>query len=400
MNKVFSMTPRATAVFLVLAVGCSSSDELPPEQRSEIVVRGDTTFVTIPAEWSPPTANAKVEVVLQGDELWRPTGIARAGNRVVVADQVQLHVLEDDGSLVATTGGFGDAPGEFGNIMAIGSLGDTTMVLDYRLRRLSFHDLNGDHLANARVLPVAPFVNPRPGDWDLQPYNGGVLYLSVENPHINRPTRAAIVWADFSGDSLEAVRAWAHIDWMHANGTVMPKQLFGPRAHISLGSDGLYGFGDGVEYCFMLERIGDSAARKVCREWERVAVSQEVRDPELTVFEYVDESVQRDFTNELEQMEVGERWVSYDRLMLDELDRAWVRRIGSEQAVSHPHLWELAPQLRPESFAWDVYSWNGDLLRTVVFPSGFEPQLLEEGQAFGLWRLPGGEITVGKATWK
>ena len=394
------MTLPAAAVFLVFTVGCSSSDELPPEQRSEIEVRGDTTFVTIPAEWSPPTAAAKVEVVLQGDEFWSPTGIARAGNRVVVADQVQLHVLEDDGTHIATTGGFGDAPGEFGTIMAIGSMGDTTMVLDYRLRRLSFHDLNGDHLANARVLPVAPFVNPRPGDWDLQPYNGGILYLSVENPRINRPTRAAIVWANFSGDSLEAVRAWAHIDWMHANGTVMPKQLFGPRAHISLGSDGLYAFGDGVEYCFMLDRIDNPEVRQVCREWERVAVSQEIRDPELTVFEHVDESVQRDFTNELEQMEVGERWVAYDRLMLDELDRTWIRRIGPEQAVSHPHLWELAPQLRPESFAWDVYSRNGDLLRTVVFPSGFEPQLVEEGQAFGLWRLSGGEITVGKATWK
>ena len=316
------MTLPAAAVLLVFTVGCSSSDELPPEQRSEIEVRGDTTFVTIPAEWSPPTAAAKVEVVLQGDEFWSPTGIARAGNRVVVADQVQLHVLEDDGTHIATTGGFGDAPGEFGTIMAIGSMGDTTMVLDYRLRRLSFHDLNGDHLANARVLPVAPFVNPRPGDWDLQPYNGGILYLSVENPRINRPTRAAIVWANFSGDSLEAVRAWAHIDWMHANGTVMPKQLFGPRAHISLGSDGLYAFGDGVEYCFMLDRIENSEVRQVCREWERVAVSQEVRDPELTVFEYVDESVQQDFTNELEQMEVGERWVAYDRLIARSCSRA------------------------------------------------------------------------------
>jgi len=394
------MTLRAAAMLLVLTVGCSSSDELPPEQRSNIVVRGDTTIVTIPAAWSPPTDNAKVEIVLQGDELRIPTGMARAGNRVIIADQIQLHVLEDDGSFVATTGGFGDAPGEFGTIMAIGSMGDTTMVLDYRLRRLSFHDLNGDHMANARVLPVAPFVNPRPGDWDLQAYDGGVLYLSVENPRVNRPTRAAIVWADFSGDSLEAVRAWAHIDWMHANGTVMPKQLFGPRAHVSLGSDGLYAFGDGVEYCFMLERVGDQAVRRVCRDWERVAVLPEVRDPGLTVFEHVDESVQQDFTNELEQMEVGEHWVSYDRLRLDELDRTWVRRIGPEQAVSHPHLWTLAPELRPESFAWDVYSREGDLLRTVVFPSGFEPQLLEEGQAFGLWRLPDGEITVGKATWE
>lgn len=399
MNRLITSLYRAAGLLLVLTVGCSSSDELPPEQRSRTAVRGDTTFVTIPAEWSPPTARARVEVVLQGDELLSPAGIARAGDRVVVADQVQLHVLEDDGTLVATTGGFGDAPGEFGTIMAIGSTGDTTMVLDYRLRRLSFHDLNGHHLANARVLPVAPFVRPRSGDWDLQPYNGGIVYLSVENPRVNRPTRAAIVWADLSGDSLEAVRAWAHIDWMHANGTVMPKQLFGPRAHISLGSEGLYAFGDGVEYCFMLEQLGNPAVRQVCREWNRVTVSPDVRDPDLTVFEHVDEAMQRDFTNELEQMEVGELWVAYDRLMVDELDRTWIRRIGPEQAVSHPHLWKVAPKLRPESFAWDVYNRDGDLLRTVEFPGGFEPQLLEAGQAFGLWRLPGGEITVGKATW-
>ena len=393
------MKPRAVVLFLALTVGCSASDDVAPEQRAEIAVRGDTTYVTIPADWSPLLVSAKVKVVLQGDLLGRPTGIVRAGDRVVVADQIQLHVLEDDGSHVATTGGGGDAPGEFGTIMAVGSMGDTTLVLDYRLRRLSFHDSNGDHLGSARVMPVSPFMSPLRGDWRLRPYDGGILYLSVEYRRINRPTRVAIVRADFAGDSMEAVRAWDHIDWKQANGRVMPKQLFGPRTHLALGSDGLYAFGNGVEYCFTVERIGDSAIRHICREWVRAAVTPEVREPSPSTFESLDEGSRRDFTNELEQMEIGEQWAAYDQLMLDELDRTWVRRIGPEQAVSHPHLWGLVPDLRPASFAWDVFSMDGELLRTVEFPSGFEPQLIEEGQAFGLWRLPGGEITVGKATW-
>ena len=393
------MKPRTVTLFLALTVGCSASDDVAPEQRAEIAVRGDTTFVTIPADWSPRPASATVEVVLQGDLLGRPTGIVRAGDRVVVADQIQLHVLENDGSHVATTGGGGDAPGEFGTIMAVGSLGDTTMVLDYRLRRLSFHDSNGDHLGSARVMPVASFMVPRHDDWRLRPYDGGILYQSVEYRRINRPTRVAIVWADFAGDSMEAVRAWDHIDWKQANGRIMPKQLFGPRAHVALGSDGLYAFGNGVEYCFTLERIGDSAIRHICREWVRAAVTPDVRDPSPSTLERLDERSRRDFTNELEQMEIGAQWAAYDQLMLDELDRTWVRRIGPEQAVSHPRLWELVPDLRPESFAWDAFSMDGELLSTVEFPSGFEPQLIEEGQAFGLWRLPGGEITVGKATW-
>ena len=98
-------------------------------------------------------------------------------------------------------------------------------------------------------------------------------------------------------------------------------------------------------------------------------------------------------------MEIGEKWAYFDRLVVDESDRIWVRRLGPEQAISHPHLWNPMPELRPDSFAWDVFSTGGELTHTVTFPGGFEPQLIEEGQAFGLWRLPDGAVTVGKATW-
>jgi len=386
-------------VVVVLLAGCASADDVPPEERTTIEVRGDTTFVTTVAGWSPPVSRAKVHVVLQGDDLNRPTGIARAGDRVVVADYVQLHLLEDDGSLVMTAGGFGDAPGEFGTIMAVGSIGDTTLVLDYRLRRVSMHSYTGDPIGSVRALPAQFFVNPRPDVWRMRPWAGGVLYQSAENIHVDRPTQAAILWSSLSGDSTINVRSWDDIDWMHEAGTTMPKQLFGPRAHVAIGSDGLYAFGDGVEYCFMLETIGDPAVRRICREWERVAVTPDLRTPNPSAFEHLDDSSFGDYTNELDQMEIGEKWASFDRLVVDESDRVWVRRLGPEQAISHPHLWNPMPELRPDSFAWDVFSTGGELTHTVTFPGGFEPQLIEEGQAFGLWRLPDGEVTVGKATW-
>jgi hypothetical protein len=285
--------------------------------------------------------------------------------------------------------------------MALGAVGDTAVILDARLMRLSWHDSTGSYVRSMPVPPTLPFVNPRRGSFRMHPFDDGFLYQATENVHVDRPTQAAILWRAAGQDSVATVRAWDDLDWMDAGRMLTPKQLFGPRAYIAVGSEGLYVHGEGLEYCVDMERIGSLGVTRICRDWSRVPVSPEVQSPDIADVERRGlEGIQLEgFRIAFDQMEVGDLWPAFDRLILDEDDRLWVRRIGPEQAVSHPHYWYYFEDLRPTHFAWDVFNPSGQPVRTVVFPSNFEPRLIEAHRAYGSLELTSGELSIAEATW-
>ncbi len=394
--------PLAAALFCPFVLSCNPSDAGPQPKHAEIEKRGDTTFVSSPADLKPPTDTARIEITFRSNDLEQPSGVARIGSRLVVGDKVRIHVLTAEGKHIATSGSSGEGPGEFGHIMALGTRGDTALVLDDRLQRLSFHDSTGAYMRSIALVPVLPFVNPRRGAGRLQTHEDGILYQATESIRVGRPTQAAIVWRSLARDSSETVRAWDDIEWKEVGRSMLVRtRLFGPHAYIALGSDNLYAHGDGVDYCFTLEVVDATEVTRVCRDWQRVPVTPVVRSPDLTDLDArgFDGFAREIFEIGLEETDIGELWPSYDRLVLDELNRTWVRRIGSEQATTHPYLWYYLSDLRPYFFAWDVFSLDGELLLTVLFPGAFEPLLIESQQAFGSWELPSGEFTIAKATW-
>ncbi|NIR43108.1 MAG: hypothetical protein GWM93_04230, partial [Gemmatimonadetes bacterium] len=86
-----------TAVLLPLALavgsfGCGSTDGDGNAVKRER--RGDTLFLHVGADATPPLVRVdSVEVLWQSDSLENPVAIARADDRLFVADRHRLHIV-------------------------------------------------------------------------------------------------------------------------------------------------------------------------------------------------------------------------------------------------------------------------------------------------------------------
>ncbi|MDT8436351.1 MAG: hypothetical protein RRA92_06300 [Gemmatimonadota bacterium] len=396
--------PR-TSLGVVLAlghlVGCHSAS---PESEGQLLVeqRGDTVVATNPASPVPPIDTAGVEVIFQSDDLEEPVGLVRVGSRLVIGDRTRIHFLDSGGDYLFSSGRSGEGPGEFRSIVAIGVRADSVLILDSRLMRLSVLDSMGVYARSVRLRPRLPFVSPRRGAWRLRSLNDAVLYEVEELVQADRPTRVALVLQQLAMDSVELIQAWEDILWTNAQGIMIPAELFRPRAIVSVGSDGRYAFGDGLEYCVTLAQVRSSRITRICREWERAPVVDEVRAPNLSRFgdpRALDDLNRKALQVTFEHQSIGDHWLAYDQVILDEIGRLWVRRIGADQAGTHPHLWYYFPEARPSYYGWDVFEPDGRIGRTVMFPGHFQPRLIQEAEALGIAELDSGELTIARAVW-
>jgi len=96
-----------------------------------------------------------------------PDGRIAIGNE----GSLEIKVFGVDGAHLESLGGEGEGPGEFSSVMLIGLLGDTLVVLDRRLRRVSLvHPDEGFVRSSTVAEPVAEFLL---GGWFFE--SGSVL---------------------------------------------------------------------------------------------------------------------------------------------------------------------------------------------------------------------------------
>ena len=299
------------------------------------------------------------------------------------------------GTHIATAGGDGEGPAEFRNAMAIGVHHDTVIVIDSRLHRFSLHDRDGRFLDSRRTPPATPFVNPmRDGD-TLHPFEGGVLYLAIENVHTDRPTRSAMVWRGLSGDTTQILREWDAVLWKDMEALLAPASLFPPRAIVAVGREGRYAHGDGLEYCFSVEKADAPQVIRICRAWQRVAVGPHTRNPPIGDIE-MEPNFRQAIEQVLREQEVEGEWPSYDRLLLAPDGAVWVRTIGPEQPDANPLLYSQAPHLRPTHRVWEVFDASGALQSSVMLPTTLDVRVVAEHVAFGFGELDTGEKVIAR----
>lgn len=385
---------------LLLFYACGACESRAPEESLRREQRGDT-FVL---HWIAEPQVARVDTVLT---LWRspdvenPRSMIRLHDRLVIADRARVHVLRVTGELVQTTGRSGEGPGEFRSVRGVGSIADTIVAFDGRLQRLSYHAPDGTFLFTRRLQPIPTFVNWRRGGAALRFYQGGFLYVAEENVSVTTPTRAALAWRAVAGDSSRVIRTWDDLEWRELGGMVIAhKELFPPRALVTVGREGRYAHGTGLEYCVDVETVGSKKVRRLCREWERVPVTRGVRDPDVHQLaeRYDLEPQDREiFAALVRQQEVSDLRPSYDNLMFDDSGQLWVRTVTPEGRDVHPHLAFLVPELAPTQRYWDVFDADGRLLWTVSLPSRFDLRVVDADVVYGFYELPSGEIVIGKA---
>ena len=372
--------------------------------RGGVEQLGDTTIVrnVDGALWgarSPVVADS-VEVLWRSDDLEQPGAMAALDEeRILVADRYRIHVLSAGRGHVRTIGTrSGEGPGEFARIGAVGVTGDTILVYDLRTHRLSYVDAAGTYL-DGRLLTLHPeFVNLQP-DLQLRPHDGAVIIPAGPNIDISgAPVPGALLRYALDGGEATVLRTVDGPAWKLAGDFVMERELFGPRAHFAVGPGGRVAWGDGVEYCVMIEDPADGR-RRMCRTWTRVAVTDAVRDPPISeIARRVDFPADRQevLRMALREQAIASHRPSYDRLMIDDLSRLWVRTIDEGQAAVHPTLLRRYAELRPSHFVWDVYARDGRRLGEVRLPSRFDPRTITARAVYGAYELETGEIAVAR----
>lgn len=92
---------------------------------------------------------------------------------VVQSQDDQFRIYGPDGALEARVGGSGEGPGEFGSIAGLGLRGDTVLVSDRSLDRVSYFG------------PDGAFLDSR--QWPSERVRSGVMFLSIDPPVVLLP---------------------------------------------------------------------------------------------------------------------------------------------------------------------------------------------------------------------
>lgn len=390
-------------LFGLLFVGaCDSTGSDGPEWSVNRAVRGDTTILRHSAK--PPTLKADTVLTLwRSPTLEDPRSMVRLGERLVIGDRTQLHIISVEGQFVRTVGRSGDGPGEFRSITSLGVRGDTIVSFDNRLRRLSYHKIDGTFLRTSRFEPAASYPSVRRGGAELRFFEDGLVYVGEEGV-VNTvgPMQVALVWSATDGDSTRILQTWDDIEWksLGRRGPLAHSELFPARALVAVGETGRYAYGDGLEYCVHIKQIELAEVTRLCRDWLRIPVTEKVRNPDLDGLErrFGISRQQREILERLvREQQVGDFRPSYDQLMFDDAGTLWVRTVGPEQQDVHPVVANWVPDLAPPFRAWDVYGARGQFLWTVRLPSAFEPRVVSDSLVFGFLKFSTGEVVIGKA---
>lgn len=378
---------------LAFPTACASDAGAP--LRHEVVTAGDTTIVT--NEGTPPvTRPDTVVIVWQSPELEAPRSLVRAGDRLVVGDWTQVHVVPLDGSPPRSLGREGEGPGEFRQVASVAVAGDTIVAYDARLMRLTRMAMDGTLRGVRRVTPREPFVNGGLDATPMVPYADGVLWTRTERVMTTRPPQRAVILHDVAADS-------DHVVWSgdgearrrFPSGFFGPARVWGPNAILAIARDGGVAHGDGIEYRVDVVRPDAPSVLSVRREWRRAEVADDVRDADLAS---VADDRERELLEEMmREQEIPELLPSYDALRFGVDGTLWVRTMGEADGRVHPVVARVEPERAPAVRRWDVFDPDGTLLRTVELSARFEPWALDVDRIDGILELESGERVIAEA---
>lgn len=202
--------PAALLPFLVLALGtaCGSGGGGQGES-SPGAGGGDRVGSELPV-W---VLDSAPRLVIRNDpssglELTRVAGAVRLANgRLLVAEAAthEVRTFDPSGRLVETIGRTGDGPGEFRSLAIIGQVGDTILIADRRLRRVT-HVVTSPALAVGTMVSltatsdrgqVDPLARTSRGEWLVRT---GVVAGSRPVPGVHRDTSSfGLIRADGGG---------------------------------------------------------------------------------------------------------------------------------------------------------------------------------------------------------
>ena len=384
-------SPCPLAVFIAAAM-CAACD-VRTSRDGPVVVRDSLGIQIVESAsrmwaagegWSIETEPAVVIGVMDGEEAYQFDGIrgvgVTAGDEIVVASSgsAEIRVYDAAGRYIRSSGGRGEGPGEFVDLVSMTVRGDTVVVFDAALARLSYFDVSGPLLGTTQLEPTGDPIHP------LQLYGVGgflgddVVMVATAYPADMRP-EPMTYWDTLptlrygrNGRLLGRVGEPAGMDTYstpeRAGSTTFARLTSSDVAHGALYMT------DGGDYEVRVYESAVVPARIVRVIQPRRPVTDAVLDEYFT-------SVVRAAESE----EARSFWARYRETWSHGQTLPWVSalvvdRVGSVWVREYQHRFDPRPE------RWGVFDVDGAWLGTVEMPPHFTPYEIGSNYVLGVGR--------------
>ena len=399
-----AMAGLITAATLVTS-GCTTpGNSLEGEWRGNSIKTsaGTTRVTTVSGSvWGRPNAIEldSPTVLLGGLDLRATTPfIVDTHGRPFVGQKTTIVRVDSTGASTVL-GRAGDGPGEYRDIAGlIVTSGDTLLVWDGTLRRVSWLDQQGRYIRSLTVTAPLEYPLPRAGVAGL---DGRNLVLTWERGMVvpGGPPDTIIVArhpADTEG-AASLVDKVQGTSW--TAGTPFPgsRYPFGSRPLVAISRRGAVAVSDGVEYLIRIDGgTADSGKRiEIVRQWRRAPVGPDVSTPPAEYLQELPAPSRAPMEALFRAQEFGAERNSIDAMVFDDLGRLWCRVVDEAQHA-HPMVMGRMPSMRPSRYQWEIFGVDGRLLGAVSVPSRFNVTQITAGWVYGRLETEEGDAVVAR----
>lgn len=381
----------ATAAFAALAIslaGCGGESGMQAAAWGGTIDTLETGVVVV---------NNPAEPLQAGDDAWRleeelSIGVLEGGadyqfgsiRDIEVGDDGLIYVIDGQakrvaiydptGAFVAAFGREGEGPGEFQNPGRMTWKGDTLVIWDWRLRRLSYFDRLGNLIRDHR--PELPFSV---GRFSYRPdgrlwAQRGPAYFMPPRPEVDGT--GWLVLLDLAAESADTILRWEENSSFSVRTenfmTVQPRP-YAPQLEWTAARDGRVYVGRGTEYAIDVYAPDGERVRTLTRLHTRHPPSQvEIDSVSAELEARLEEQYDPPMADRIRKaFEISELKPATGQLIVSDDGYLWVRTYSENDS---------------QRTLWDVFDPEGRYLTQVALPVRFTIHRITSDALYGSFR--------------
>jgi hypothetical protein len=368
---------------VMLVVGCADPGaEIGSISRDSA---GITIVESTAPMWSPgeewqvarePTLTIGTTEGVDEYQLFRVVGSHRlADGRLVVANwgSQELRFYDQNGRYLFAAGKEGGGPGEFRSVGRMWALGDSLVVMDFQLMRISLFSSGGEFLGSVNLTLTADEILPIPIDL----FSNGMLLIEHNLRDRNRESglhRDSVLLLTYSldGELTDTIGSFPGDETYYLieeNRITSLPRPFGLESQSDVAGDRLY-FGASDSYEVQVFQSDGTMQRIVRRP-----IPNPVLEPAMAD-EYRDRLLERQsrmspaFRQLSRQAELPVTKPAYSRILVDPGGNIWVAEYPSHD---------------DEHSLWNIFDPHGRWLGTLETPYGGYIHQIGEDFLLGIW---------------
>jgi hypothetical protein len=303
---------------------------------------------------------------------------------VIDAGPKQVKVYDAAGRHVRTFGREGEGPGEFRDPGPATFFGDTLVVFDWRLKRLTYFRNDGTVLATARTELPTTFAH---GFGRLD--DTSLVVEAVEGysppPQPDKEGKSWLLRLAFDGRVLDTLLVTTGVDQVVYRSETVPLMVRvapfprGPRWAVAPNGHIAYGRGERYQIgIYDLQGGETDSIGRLATLIRHDEAPRPVTDADIEAYrnrwlgeENLTPSTRRLYEDVLATVTYPATWPAFNALRSDEAGRLWARR---------------PPRDADTLVSWDVFDGDGRLVRPVAVPKALDVHAITADAFYGVMR--------------